>query len=219
MNKSQSKYLNTAQKMDEAFISLLGHKDFEYITVKDICSAAGVNRSTFYLHYENIGDMLDEVSEYISNKFFSRFDESLNASVLNVETCRLEELVFMRQDVLVPYLNFIKENRALFKICIKHPQVVGTNVIFETMFSRALSPIMRRFRYKEEYHRYFASFYLSGMTAIVFEWLRADCREPVEVIAEIMKKCALPDGNGILSMKKAADLFEDGNKEDIRNKK
>ena len=57
------------------------------------------------------------------------------------------------------------------------------------------------------------------MTAIVFEWLRADCREPVEVIAEIMKKCALPDGNGILSMKKAADLFEDGNKEDIRNKK
>lgn len=41
--------------MDEAFISLLEHKDFEYITVKDICSAAGVNRSTFYLHYENMG--------------------------------------------------------------------------------------------------------------------------------------------------------------------
>lgn len=219
MNKSQSKYLNTAQKMDEAFISLLEHKDFEYITVKDICSAAGVNRSTFYLHYENIGDMLAEVSEYISNKFFSRFDESLNASVLNVETCRLEDLIFMRRDVIIPYLNFIKENRVLYKICLKHRQVVGTNVIFETMFSKALSPIMRRFRYKEEYHRYFASFYLSGMTAIVIEWLRGDCREPVEEIADIMKKCALPDGNGILSMTKAADLFEDGNKEDIRGKK
>ncbi len=219
MNKSQSKYRNTAQKMDEAFISLLGHKDFEYITVKDICSAAGVNRSTFYLHYENIGDMLAEVCEYISNKFFSRFDESLNVSISNVETCRLEDLIFIRQDVLVPYLNFIKENRALFKICLKHPQVVGTNDIFEMIFSKALSPIMRRFRYKEEYHRYFASFYLSGMTAIVIEWLRGDCREPVEEIADIMKKCALPDGNGILSMTKAADLFEDGDKEDIRSKK
>lgn len=215
MNKSQSKYQNTAQRMDEAFISLLEHKDFEYITVKDICSAAGVNRSTFYLHYENMGDMLGEVSDYISNKFFSQFDESLSASVSNVETCRLEDLVFMGRDVLVPYLNFIKDNRALYKICLKHPQVVGTNDIFTTMFSKALSPIMRRFRYKDEYHRYFISFYLSGMTAIVLEWLKGDCIEPVEEIADIMKKCAIPDGNGIWTMEKAADLFEDESREDI----
>ena len=44
--------------MDEAFLSLLEKKDFEYITVKEICAAAGVNLSTFYLHYETLGDLL-----------------------------------------------------------------------------------------------------------------------------------------------------------------
>lgn len=59
MNKSESKYFNTAVKMDKAFLELLEKKDFEFITVKEICAKAEVNRSTFYLHYETIGDLLD----------------------------------------------------------------------------------------------------------------------------------------------------------------
>lgn len=46
--------------MDEAFLTLLDKKDFAYITVKEICEAAGVNRSTFYLHYETVSDLLTE---------------------------------------------------------------------------------------------------------------------------------------------------------------
>ena len=60
MNKSESKYFNTASKMDEAFLDLLSKKDFAYITVKEICDKAGVNRSTFYLHYETVADLLSE---------------------------------------------------------------------------------------------------------------------------------------------------------------
>ena len=51
MNRSESKYFNTARLMDDALIDLLSEKEFEYITVKEICEKAGVNRSTFYLHY------------------------------------------------------------------------------------------------------------------------------------------------------------------------
>lgn len=54
MNRSESKYFSTAVKMDKAFLELLEKKDFAYITVKEICENAGVNRSTFYLHYETI---------------------------------------------------------------------------------------------------------------------------------------------------------------------
>ena len=57
---SKSRYLATAARMDEAFLELLGEKDFPYITVKEICSRASVNRSTFYLHYETIEDLLAE---------------------------------------------------------------------------------------------------------------------------------------------------------------
>lgn len=40
MNKSESKYFNTALRMDEALIALLEKKDLEYITVKEICHQA-----------------------------------------------------------------------------------------------------------------------------------------------------------------------------------
>ena len=62
MNKSESKYFNTALRMDEALLALLEEKDLEYITVKELCHRAGVNRSTFYLHYETIDDLVNETA-------------------------------------------------------------------------------------------------------------------------------------------------------------
>lgn len=70
MNKSESKYFNTALLMDEALIRLLEVKDYEYITVKEICEKAGVNRSTFYLHYETVNDLLSECLENTKKRFF-----------------------------------------------------------------------------------------------------------------------------------------------------
>ena len=68
MNKNESKYFCTATLFDEALINLLDKKDIEYITIKEICKKAGFNRSTFYLHYENIDDLLNECMEYINKK-------------------------------------------------------------------------------------------------------------------------------------------------------
>ena len=67
MNHSESKYFATAARMDEAFLELLEKKDFAYITVKEICKKAGVNRSTFYLHYETVNDLLTESTRYLIN--------------------------------------------------------------------------------------------------------------------------------------------------------
>jgi AcrR family transcriptional regulator len=59
--------------MNKALIELLEKKEFEYITIKEICSQAGVNRSTFYLHYENTTDLLNETTQYITDNFLSYF--------------------------------------------------------------------------------------------------------------------------------------------------
>ena len=36
MNRNESKYFNTAARMDEALLALLEKKDFEFITVREI---------------------------------------------------------------------------------------------------------------------------------------------------------------------------------------
>ena len=66
MNKNESsKYFKSAEKMHTALLTLLDSKDFELISVKEICETAGVNRSTFYLHYDNVNDLLQETVEAI----------------------------------------------------------------------------------------------------------------------------------------------------------
>ena len=77
MNKSESKYYNTALLMDEALLSLLENKEYEFITVTEICEKAGVNRSTFYLHYQNIDDLLYETIEMINKRFKLAFDNEV----------------------------------------------------------------------------------------------------------------------------------------------
>lgn len=70
MKNSESKYYNTALLMDEALLFLLEKKDYEFITIKEICEKAGVNRSTFYLHYETMEDLLVETIEMITKRFY-----------------------------------------------------------------------------------------------------------------------------------------------------
>ena len=54
LNRSESKYFATADRMDEVFLELLEEKDFSYITIKEICERAGVNRSTYIMEHRRV---------------------------------------------------------------------------------------------------------------------------------------------------------------------
>lgn len=100
MNKNESKYFNTAILFDEALLYLLEKKDIEYITVSEICTKAGVNRSTFYLHYESINDLIEETLEYINKKFNDYFNESQEEFIKRINILSLEELNFINEKYL-----------------------------------------------------------------------------------------------------------------------
>ena len=113
MNKNESKYFKTAEKMHNALITLLDSKDFEYITIKEICETAGVNRSTFYLHYDNVNDLLQETVEAVYKDFFARFGAE-GAESIDIDDKDNEKLFLVTPGYLMPYLNFVEENRKLF---------------------------------------------------------------------------------------------------------
>ena len=116
MNKSESKYFHTAAKMDLALIALLKKKPFAYITVSEICAEAKVNRSTFYLHYETIGDLLNETTRYLLDGFMAYFSAEDRSVVCNLRDCALEDLVFICDRYLTPYFTYIRENKEVFAV-------------------------------------------------------------------------------------------------------
>ena len=195
MNKNESKYFNTAIKMDEALITLLEKKDFEYISIKEICDTAGVNRSTFYLHYENTSDLLKETTRYIIDKHLAYYEIDQKRISLQFETCKREELLFITDEYLEPYLTFIKDNQRLFKISIKQFNSLSMNEVYSKMFDHIFSPILERFQVSEKERAYVMKFYLTGVFAIVMEWLDKNCSDDMKTVTRVITDCVMGERN------------------------
>ena len=51
----------TRQTIKETFLELLKQKNFTKITVTELCKISEINRGTFYLHYYDIHDVLEDI--------------------------------------------------------------------------------------------------------------------------------------------------------------
>lgn len=186
MNKNESKYFNTAKKMNDALITLLETKEYEYITIKEICHIANVNRSTFYLHYSNMNDLLEETIKSLNQSFHSHFKSKENESTI-ISKENIEDLLFINDDNIIPYLNFIKENKNIYKVLKNHPQLFNVNKIYDQMFRKLFVPIMNRFGLDEKWHKYLMDYYISGLTFIILDWVYDDCKIPIQEVSDFIK--------------------------------
>ena len=191
MNKNESKYFNTAIRMDEALITLLEKKDFEYITIKEICSTAGVNRSTFYLHYENTSDLLKETTRYIIDKHLAYYEIDKTRISLQFETCNRDQLLFVTDEYLVPYLKFIKDNQRLFKVSIKQFDSLNMDEVYGKMFEHIFNPILERFHVPQKERSYVMKFYLTGIFAVIMEWLKNNCADDIKTVTKVITDCVI----------------------------
>ena len=76
-NAQDPRVKRTRQLLQDAFVSLLGEKDFQTVTVQDIAERATVNRATFYAHYLDKYDLADRLAR-------EQFQQRLAASVPSV---------------------------------------------------------------------------------------------------------------------------------------
>ncbi len=79
--KTQYKSAIKSKKLiKNAFSELLQKKDVDKITVTEIVNLAGLNRGTFYAHYNNTVDVLEEIEKDVSEQilyFFSSYKDSI----------------------------------------------------------------------------------------------------------------------------------------------
>ena len=183
MKNSESKYYNTALLMDEALLFLLEKKDYEFITIKEICEKAGVNRSTFYLHYETMEDLLVETIEMITKRFYETFDNE----ILDINNLCKDELFLINDKYLIPYLNFIKENKKIYKLIHTKPQIFNTKEAFLKLYNELFSKILDKYYVETGEQEYIFAYFSFGLVAIIEKWIEKDCVDDINMIANIMK--------------------------------
>ena len=193
MNKAESKYFNTANLMDEALMRLLEHKDYEYITVKEVCKKAGVNRSTFYLHYEKMDDLLAESLERLNQTFLSYFEGQTPEIISKIDESPLSELIFLTNDYLLPYLNFVFENKHVMRAAFRQPYALNAGSTVKKMYRHVFEPIMKRFAVPKEERPFYAAYYVNGIAAVLREGVNTDCEMPAEQVANLIVRLSLHD--------------------------
>ncbi|MGN0754552.1 MAG: TetR/AcrR family transcriptional regulator [Aristaeellaceae bacterium] len=189
MNRSERKYFATAARMDAAFLELLEKKDFAFITVKEICAKAGVNRSTFYLHYETVNDLLAESAQYIIDQFLDEMPDDARGFISKIQTCPLEELYLITPEYLAPYLNYVKKHRRVFRTAYEHASLLGLKDAYLSLNRHVFTPILERFHLLPSEQKYMIPFYINGLMGIINEWLREDCKDTVEHVISVMQLC------------------------------
>lgn len=186
MNRFETKYSNSARAMDEALIYLLNDKDYNYITIKEICKKAGVNRSTFYLHYENIDDLLKESVDWMINDFFSYFDNTKANLPLDIKTKTTNELFLISKTYLIPYLTYIKEHKKVMTAIIMRPEILSIDLNYTKLYKHVLAPILDKFNVDIEDRNYIVKFYIEGIMAIVQLWIKCNFKESIDHICNLI---------------------------------
>jgi len=188
MDKNESKYYNSSIKMNNALINLLDKKDFEDITVKEICQTASVNRSTFYLHYDNTYDLLKETLENLYKDFFSRYDSNLSMDRINTKSS--DDLFLITPQYLNPYLSFVQDNKKIFKLMYFKNEVFNGRNMYEDWLNKIFKPILSKFNVKnEEEQSYIMLFHLQGLIGLIMEWVKNDCKMPIDDLISVIQKC------------------------------
>lgn len=184
----KSRYFQTAELMDESLLLLLEKKDFSYITVKEICQKAGVNRSTFYLHYETMEDLLQETTALITERFLSSFQAGNNC-----ENIALQDKYLTTRKYLIPYLTFVKENKRVFRLIALHPSLFHSKAMYQKLEKTIFYPILDTMEVPEKEKPYILEFYAKGTLSLIYKWLDNDCKDDIEFIAMLIERFTHPE--------------------------
>ena len=76
MNRKDKRSRKTVSAIQNTLLQLLCSHRVREIKIVDLCTAADINRTTFYLHYAGIAEVLDELREEIAERIFTAADHT-----------------------------------------------------------------------------------------------------------------------------------------------
>lgn len=82
MNNPEHRVQTTKKLLRDALMSLLAQKPLRSITVKELCLRANLNRGTFYAHYADVYDLLEQIEAEMETDVFAALEPMLSAEGL-----------------------------------------------------------------------------------------------------------------------------------------
>lgn len=171
----------TKRIIKTAFIELLHKKSLEQITVTELCSAADVNRSTFYDHYSDFNMLLREIeSDFLKQMPF------LNETLTKKDT--LTEFI--------SFTRYVQENKDAYIILVKN------GMLYDEIFRRTLNQSIQNGETREDnmvYAKLAIAYAVSGAMNLITYWLTDISHCTSKEIAILIAKLSEADASCVLT--------------------
>ena len=120
------------------------------------------------------------------------FNKNPKDFIANIGNSSKEDLIFINEKYLKPYLQFVKDNKKLFLAVFKNGDVMNIKENYFNLEKYIFDPILDKHQVSSEKRKYMIKFYIKGIMAIVEEWTTNDCQEKREDIMSIIIECVRP---------------------------
>lgn len=184
---------NTKNDFRIAFWKLYKRNSVEKISVSELCRVAGYNRTTFYVYYDNIHDLLLRCIEEMLRPIKEHADELQLVGVPPEDKGKLAQL----------YLETLMINKEYVRLLIEHHQLY----ILEDQYKAILRPVLLRMfadaGLPAESLHYMLEYQMAAGVNVIAQWFEKQDLGEQEII-DLMVKCAMQGVGNMLNANKKA---------------
>lgn len=173
--KNNRQYQGSAARMEQALLELMEQTPFPKITVRLICGRAGVNRSTFYAHYTDLYDMIEQMEANLRKELMDGYPVPGAVAPLSRES-------------FLPFLEFIRAHADFYRIALKTRREFPIRQGFDQLWERVVRPLSQKAGITSEQEMLFCfAGFQAAFTTILKCWVEQGCAMEVEQVAEIVR--------------------------------
>ncbi len=187
----------TKDAIKKSFLKLLNRKPINKITVKEIVEDCGINRNSFYYHYEDILSLMEEVFNDQADEFISR-----NISYENLYDSIMEAIKFSLENKAAIMHIFDSPNRQVFDCYFNRVAYRAVSEFFNAMTADADDIAAED---KEAVIMY----YKCLLIGFVFDWISEGAKYDLSL--EVRRICELFEGTAELALERCRKTDNKGN--------
>lgn len=173
--KVDRRVIKTRRQLKKGLAALMKEKSVNQITVKELVEEVDINRSTFYLHFKDIQDLLREIEENMEAQIKRAIEEHPIVS-------GNENAFYFIEDMF----RVLDEEREISKALIGPNGDMGfIHRIERIIKENSRGTLEKMFPGKKEDLKYFYAFCLSGCLGLVKVWLNEGEEKSPEEVAQM----------------------------------
>lgn len=173
--KVDRRVIKTRRQLKKGLAALMKEKSVNQITVKELVEEVDINRSTFYLHFKDIQDLLREIEENMEAQIKRAIEEHPIVS-------GNENAFYFIEDMF----RVLDEEREISKALIGPNGDMGfIHRIERIIKENSRGTLEKMFLGKKEDLKYFYAFCLSGCLGLVKVWLNEGEEKSPEEMAQM----------------------------------